>query len=99
MGIKQNVGPVKSRVCVCGKTTTKKTLLFAGSSPLSKEKNFSHLTFSSCFFNSLNRSINQKMDGPVEVTKQLFVRPLRNDVTREEVQDHFSELHLLLKCV
>ena len=30
------------------------------------------------------------MDGPVEVTKQLFVRPLRNDVTREEVQDHFS---------
>ena len=30
------------------------------------------------------------MDGPVESSKQLFVRPLAYEVTSEQVQDHFS---------
>lgn len=77
-------------MCVCKKQQQKKRYFLLARRHFQRKKISSHLTFSSCFFNSLNRSINQKMDGPVEVTKQLFVRPLRNDVTREEVQDHFS---------
>ena len=87
MGIKQNVGPVKSRVCV--KNNNKKRY-FCWLVATFKGKNFIPSYF---FFLFLIPSIDQsikKMDGPVEVTKQLFVRPLRNDVTREEVQDHFS---------
>ena len=30
------------------------------------------------------------MDGPVESSKQLFVRPLGYEITSEQVQDHFS---------
>ncbi|KAL6450837.1 NPL3 Serine/arginine [Candida maltosa Xu316] len=30
------------------------------------------------------------MDGPVEASKQLFVRPLKYETTKEELEDHFS---------